>query len=91
MMQEFKPAGWKENSKPLTSQGTYEDGKKITYCWTNGITTNLLHNRKSFKGQKEVHKEEYTLQNKTNGCTEQFKPCNWHIWSIEQHNISSAV
>ena len=31
MMQEFKPSGRKENSKPLASQGTDNNGKQITY------------------------------------------------------------
>ena len=76
MMQEFQPDVRKANSKPLTSQGTDDFGKKITYFWSHGITKNLLHHIKSCKRQKEGQKEESTLQNKMNGYTARYKPCN---------------
>jgi hypothetical protein len=62
------------NRPPPESQGTNDEGNKITYCWTHGITTNLRHNSQNCSRQKEGHKADATLTNKMGGCTEICQP-----------------
>jgi hypothetical protein len=74
MMSEFKPAARRPNPTPLISQGTDDEGNKVTYCWSHGTTTNLRHHSKTCKRRKEGHQMEATLQNKMNGSTDKCKP-----------------
>jgi hypothetical protein len=86
MLKDFKPSrrgndnrnsgNSNRNNAPLTSQGTNDDGDKITYCWTHGITTNLRHSGKNCTRQKEGHKADATLNNKMGGSTATCKPRN---------------
>jgi hypothetical protein len=86
MLQEFQPSrrsgngnnsnnnNRNRNRPPPESQGTNDEGNKITYCWTHGITTNLRHNSQNCSRQKEGHKADVTLTNKMGGCTEICQP-----------------
>ena len=78
MMKDFRPnrRNNNNNNRPLAHQGTNDDGTKITYCWSHGITTNLRHTGKSCTRKKDGHKSEATLTNKMDGCTETCKPRN---------------
>jgi hypothetical protein len=65
------------STKLLVAQGKDTDGHNITYwCWSHGITTNLQHTSASCNCQKEGHKTEATLCNKSNGSIERCKPHN---------------
>ena len=44
------------NKAPFIAQGHYANSIPITYCWSHRIKSNICHNRKYFKQQKEGHK-----------------------------------
>jgi len=54
-------------------------GYPITYCWSCGITGNLLHHSKRCKSKKDGHKEKATLTNQMGGnpnkVVSAFKKC----------------
>ena len=63
-----KSNGRNKNKASLISTGYGVNGLHITYCWYHGITSNICHNRKSCKLQKEGHKLNTTHRNQMRRC-----------------------
>ena len=68
--------GRNNNEAPFIAQVNDTNGLPITYFWYQSITSNLLHNIKSCKHQKESNKLNATFQNKIGGSTEYCKVRN---------------
>ena len=64
------------NKSPFVAQVHNANGLPITYCWSHGTTSNIWHNRKICKLQKEGHKSNATYQNNMGGSTERCKVQN---------------
>ena len=67
------------------SQGTDDDGKPITYCWSHGVTHNLKHHSGSCRRKKEGHKDAATLSNRMGGSNEICKPARSY-WNNRDRN-----
>jgi hypothetical protein len=52
------------NTRKPPSQGTDNQGKPITYCWTHGITQNLHHASHNCTRKTEGHRNDATLNNR---------------------------
>ena len=65
-----KSIGRNNNKAPLIAQGHDKNGLLITYYWYHGIASNLYHNRKSCRCQKEGQKLNPNYQNHMVRCTE---------------------
>ena len=49
-----------------------QGGYPITYCWSCGITGNLLHHSRTCKSKKDGHQEKATLTNQMGGNPNKF-------------------
>ena len=67
------------------------NGIPITYCWSHGITSNLRHNSKYLKLQKEGHRSNTTYQNHMGGSTERCKFRNKLIGGSMTSSNKNAV
>ena len=86
-----KSNGRNNNEAPFIAQVNDTNGLPITYFWYHSIASNLIHNIKSCKHQRESHKLNATCQNQIGGSTECCKIRNKLIGRITAGSKNNTV
>ena len=77
----------KRKNTPLHHQGLDDNGQKVMYWFTHGITRNLHHCSKNCRRPCEGHQKKATLQNKMRGITATVSAREWLLRNTSPNKL----
>ena len=66
---------------PLIAQGLLR-GKPVSYCWTQGVTSNLRHTSATCRRKATGHKDDATYHDRKGGTEASLVPDSWRSGSV---------